>query len=104
MPNEAEMRLRSRLSKLGAMKLLRGTKLSGELGRLQDQLERLQEEPSAEDIWRSVALARRQDRPYTLGSDGLLHHRRRRLRRGGGDRGRRSRPDAGERDLLCHLS
>ena len=60
------MRLRSRLSKLGAMKLLRGTKLSGELGRLQDQLERLQEEPSAEDIWRSVELARHPDRPYTL--------------------------------------
>jgi acetyl-CoA carboxylase carboxyl transferase subunit alpha len=64
--NEAEMRLRARLSKLGGMKLLRGTKLSGELGRLQDQLERLHEEPSAEDIWRSVELARHQDRPYTL--------------------------------------
>jgi acetyl-CoA carboxylase carboxyl transferase subunit alpha len=64
--NEAEMRLRARLSKLGGMKLLRGTKLSGELGRLQDQLERLREEPSAEDIWRSVELARHQDRPYTL--------------------------------------
>src|SRR5438093_2163907 len=60
------MRLRARLSKLGAVKLLRGTKLSGELGRLQDQLERLREEPSAEDIWRSVELARHQDRPYTL--------------------------------------
>ena len=60
------MRLRARLSKLGAMKLLRGTKLSGELGRLQDQLDRLREEPSAEDIWRSVELARHPDRPYTL--------------------------------------
>jgi acetyl-CoA carboxylase carboxyl transferase subunit alpha len=66
MPDEAEMRLRTRLSKLGAVKLLRGTKLSGELGRLQEQLDRLQEEPSAEDIWRSVELARHQDRPYTL--------------------------------------
>ena len=66
MPSEAEIRLRERLSKLASMKLLRGTKLSGELGRLQDQLERLQEEPSAEDIWRSVELARHQDRPYTL--------------------------------------
>jgi acetyl-CoA carboxylase carboxyl transferase subunit alpha len=66
MPSEAEMRLRERLSKLGAMKLLRGTKLSGELERLQDQLERIQEEPSAEEIWRSVELARHQDRPYTL--------------------------------------
>jgi acetyl-CoA carboxylase carboxyl transferase subunit alpha len=60
------MRLRARLSKLGAMKLLRGTKLSGELGRLQDQLDRMQEEPSAEEIWRSVELARHPDRPYTL--------------------------------------
>jgi len=48
------------------MKLLRGTKLSGELGRLQEQLERLQAEPTEEEIWRSVELARHQDRPYTL--------------------------------------
>ncbi len=60
------MRLRERLSKLGAMKLLRGTKLSGELERLQDQLDRLRSEPSAEEIWLSVELARHQDRPYTL--------------------------------------
>jgi acetyl-CoA carboxylase carboxyl transferase subunit alpha len=66
MPSEAEMRLRERLSKLGAMKLLRGTRLSGELERLQDQLDRLREEPSAEEIWQSVDLARHQDRPYTL--------------------------------------
>src|ERR671935_899460 len=66
MASEAEMRLRARLSKLGAMKLLRGTRLSGELGRLQEQLDRLQEEPTDEDIWRSVELARHQDRPYTL--------------------------------------
>ena len=66
MPSEAEIRLRERLSKLGGMKLLRGAKLSGELDRLQDQLERLRQEPSAEDIWRSVELARHQDRPYTL--------------------------------------
>jgi acetyl-CoA carboxylase carboxyl transferase subunit alpha len=65
-PSEAEMRLRERLSKLGSMKLLRGTKLSGELERLQEQLARLQEEPTAEEIWQSVELARHQDRPYTL--------------------------------------
>jgi acetyl-CoA carboxylase carboxyl transferase subunit alpha len=63
---EAEMRLRERLSKLGGMKLLRGTKLTGELARLQDQLDRLREEPSAEEIWKSVELARHPDRPYTL--------------------------------------
>ncbi|HEU5249156.1 MAG TPA: acetyl-CoA carboxylase carboxyltransferase subunit alpha [Thermoanaerobaculia bacterium] len=66
MPSDAESRLRERLSKLGSMKLLRGTKLTGELDRLQDQLERLRAEPTAEDIWRSVELARHQDRPYTL--------------------------------------
>jgi acetyl-CoA carboxylase carboxyl transferase subunit alpha len=64
--SEAEMRLRERLSKLAGMKLLRGTKLSGELERLQTQLDRLRSEPTAEEIWRSVELARHQDRPYTL--------------------------------------
>jgi acetyl-CoA carboxylase carboxyl transferase subunit alpha len=49
------------------VKLLRGTRVGGELERLQQQLERLRAEPSAEeDIWRSVELARHQDRPYTL--------------------------------------
>ena len=66
MANEDELRLRERLSKLGAMKLLRGTKLSGELARLQDQLDHLQADPSAEEIWQSVELARHADRPYTL--------------------------------------
>ena len=66
MASDAEIRLRERLSKLGGMKLLRGTKLTGELERLQDQLERLRAEPTAEDIWRAVELARHQDRPYTL--------------------------------------
>jgi acetyl-CoA carboxylase carboxyl transferase subunit alpha len=60
------MRLRERLSKLGGMKLLRGTRVTGELERLQDQLDRLQEEPSEDEIWLSVELARHQDRPYTL--------------------------------------
>jgi len=66
MANEDELRLRERLSKLGAMKLLRGTKLSGELARLQDQLDHLQADPSAEEICQSVELARHADRPYTL--------------------------------------
>ncbi len=60
------MRLRERLSKLAGMKLLRGTRLSGELERLQDQLDHLRSEPTAEEIWHSVELARHQDRPYTL--------------------------------------
>lgn len=66
MASEAELRLRERLSKLGGMKLLRGTKVSGEIGRLKEQLERLRSERGDEEIWRSVELARHQDRPYTL--------------------------------------
>ena len=60
------MRLRERLSKLGGMKLLRGTKLSGELARLQEQLDHIRADPTAEEIWQSVELARHADRPYTL--------------------------------------
>ena len=48
------------------MRLLGGTRLQGELDRLERQLERMQAEPTAEEIWRSVELARHQDRPYTL--------------------------------------
>ena len=66
MPSEAEKRVRERLSKLGAVKLLRGSKVDGELAELQAELDRLREEPSAEEIWESVELARHQNRPYTL--------------------------------------
>src|SRR5207253_4662343 len=41
-------------------------RLSGELERLQRQLDRIVAEPSDEQIWRSVELARHPDRPYTL--------------------------------------
>ena len=67
MAGEAEqLRLRSQLSRLRSLPLLRGAKLSGELERLQKQLDRIVEEPSDEEIWRSVELARHPDRPYTL--------------------------------------
>ena len=66
MASEAELRLRDRLSKLRSVGLLRGAKLSGELERLQRQLDRLTTEPTEDEIWRSVELARHQDRPYTL--------------------------------------
>jgi acetyl-CoA carboxylase carboxyl transferase subunit alpha len=46
--------------------LLRGARLSGELERLQRQLDRLKAEPTDEEIWRSVELARHADRPYTM--------------------------------------
>jgi acetyl-CoA carboxylase carboxyl transferase subunit alpha len=66
MAREAELRLRAQLSRLRSVPLLRGAKLSGELERLQRQLDRLVTEPSDEEIWRSVELARHPDRPYTL--------------------------------------
>jgi acetyl-CoA carboxylase carboxyl transferase subunit alpha len=67
MAGEAEqLRLRSQLSRLRGLPLLRGAKLSGELARLQKQLDRVVSEPSDEEIWRSVELARNPDRPYTL--------------------------------------
>ena len=46
--------------------LLRGAKVTGEADRLRDQLDRLSAEATDEDIWRSVELARHDDRPYTL--------------------------------------
>src|SRR5881392_2557154 len=64
--SEHELRLRERLSRLRNMPLLGGAKLSGELDRLQRQLDRIAKEPSDEDIWRPVELARHDDRPYTL--------------------------------------
>src|SRR3954451_4157795 len=64
--SEHELRLRERLSRLRNMPLLGGAKLSGELDRLQRQLDRIAQQPSDEDIWRSVELARHEDRPYTL--------------------------------------
>jgi acetyl-CoA carboxylase carboxyl transferase subunit alpha len=66
MAREAELRLREQLSRLRSLPLLRGARLSGELERLQRQLERIVEESSDEEIWRSVELARHPDRPYTL--------------------------------------
>jgi acetyl-CoA carboxylase carboxyl transferase subunit alpha len=65
-PRDEEIRLRDRLSRLSGLDLLRGARLSGELERLQRQLERIEAEPTDAEIWRSVELARHQDRPYTL--------------------------------------
>jgi acetyl-CoA carboxylase carboxyl transferase subunit alpha len=68
LPGEAEHRLRERLSKLSSLPLLRGTKVSGEQRRLQNQLRSLRDEPTSteEEIWDYVQLARHPDRPYTL--------------------------------------
>jgi acetyl-CoA carboxylase carboxyl transferase subunit alpha len=65
-PSEHELRLRERLSRLRNMPLLGGAKLSGELERLERQLERIAQEPTGDEIWRSVELARHPERPYTL--------------------------------------
>src|SRR5438552_14484085 len=65
-PGEAGRRLRERLAKLRNLQLPGGSRLSGELAKLARQLERMQAEPSDDEIWRSVELARHQERPYTL--------------------------------------
>jgi acetyl-CoA carboxylase carboxyl transferase subunit alpha len=46
--------------------LLGGARLSGELERLQRQIDRIGEEATDEEIWRKVELARHDARPYTL--------------------------------------
>jgi acetyl-CoA carboxylase carboxyl transferase subunit alpha len=66
MATDHELRLRERLTRLRSLNLLGSTRLSGELEKLQRQLERIQAAPTDEEIWRSVELARHQDRPYTL--------------------------------------
>jgi acetyl-CoA carboxylase carboxyl transferase subunit alpha len=66
MATDHELRLRERLTRLRSLNLLGGTRLSAELEKLQRQLERIQAAPTDEEIWRSVELARHQERPYTL--------------------------------------
>jgi acetyl-CoA carboxylase carboxyl transferase subunit alpha len=66
MATDHELHLRDRLARLRNLNLLGGARLSGELEKLQRQLDRIQTAPTDEEIWRSVELARHQDRPYTL--------------------------------------
>jgi acetyl-CoA carboxylase carboxyl transferase subunit alpha len=68
MAGEAEVRLRERLQRLSSLPLLRGARLSGELERLQRQLDRIsaEPEPTEDEIWQAVQLARHEQRPYTL--------------------------------------
>jgi acetyl-CoA carboxylase carboxyl transferase subunit alpha len=65
-PSEHELRLRERLGRLKKLSLLGGAKLSGELDRLQRQIDKIGEEATDEEIWRKVELARHDQRPYTL--------------------------------------
>jgi acetyl-CoA carboxylase carboxyl transferase subunit alpha len=61
-----QLKLKERLAKLRDLPLLRGVGVSGEMARLRRQLDRIGAEPSADDVWNAVELARHQDRPYTL--------------------------------------
>jgi acetyl-CoA carboxylase carboxyl transferase subunit alpha len=66
MATDHELRLRERLARLRRVNLLGGARVSAELEKLERQLARIAEEATDEDIWRSVELARHEDRPYTL--------------------------------------
>jgi acetyl-CoA carboxylase carboxyl transferase subunit alpha len=67
MATDHELRLRERLSRLRDLRLPGGAKLQGEVERLERQLEQLAtDEPTDDDIWRQVELARHPERPYTL--------------------------------------
>jgi acetyl-CoA carboxylase carboxyl transferase subunit alpha len=67
MAAEDEIRLRERLSKLRSLPLLRGARISGELTKLQRQLDRIGSEAvGEEEISRLVQLARHEGRPYAL--------------------------------------
>ena len=66
MAAEDEIRLRERLSKLRSLPLLRGARISGELSKLQRQLDRIGAPIDEDEIWRSVELARHEERPYAL--------------------------------------
>jgi len=65
-PEVEQLRLRERLAKLRGMRLLGGVGVAGELAKLERQIERIAAEPSADEVWHSVELARHEDRPYTL--------------------------------------
>ena len=66
MPDDAERSLRGRLSRLGGLPLLRGVRVRGEAARLEGELERLTSDVTDEETWRTVELARHEERPYAL--------------------------------------
>jgi acetyl-CoA carboxylase carboxyl transferase subunit alpha len=63
---EELVRLRGRIARLRELRLPGGVGMDNELRRLQQQIERIKAEPTAEEVWRAVELARHQERPYTL--------------------------------------
>ncbi len=65
-PQVEQLRLRERLAKLRNLPLLGGVGVGSELDRLERQIEHIAAEPTADEVWHSVELARHQERPYTL--------------------------------------
>ncbi len=65
MTDDEQLKLRGRLAQLRNLSLLGGARVSGDLRRFEKQLDRIQEAPTGEEIWRSVELARHEDRPHT---------------------------------------
>jgi acetyl-CoA carboxylase carboxyl transferase subunit alpha len=61
-----QLKLRERLAKLRDLPLLRGVGVSSEVARLKRQIERIGAEPTEDEVWKEVELARHEDRPYTL--------------------------------------
>ena len=66
MSDDATKTLRGRLSRLAGLPLLRGVRVRDEEAHLEGQLARLSVEVTDEETWRSVELARHDNRPYTL--------------------------------------
>ena len=65
---DEQLRLRERLARLKEVSLLGGAGLSAEQKKLRRQIAHLEAAPtlSGEEIWRSVELARHEDRPHML--------------------------------------
>jgi acetyl-CoA carboxylase carboxyl transferase subunit alpha len=62
-----QLRLRERAAKLNELaRQLRGLGVTGELERLQRQIDQIGAEPTEDELWRGIEIARHKDRPYTL--------------------------------------
>jgi acetyl-CoA carboxylase carboxyl transferase subunit alpha len=61
------LRLRERYARLQELqRQLRGVGVSTEMERLRRQIEEIEREPTADEVWTAVELARHRERPYTL--------------------------------------
>jgi acetyl-CoA carboxylase carboxyl transferase subunit alpha len=66
MASEYELRLRERLARLRSVRLPGVGRLDGTVRTFEEQIERIKEEPTDDEIWHAVELARHQERPYAL--------------------------------------